>query len=78
MRILFYVFAFIDILDSFHIKKETDNFEKKLFKIFTGGWLIYYALFFVMFWNFKDMQQWIGICIYLFVAYRYWKVWKIG
>ena len=37
MRILFYVFAFIALLDSFHIKKETDNFEKKLFKIFTGG-----------------------------------------
>lgn len=75
MRLYFYVFAFSIISDALDIiRKETKKSRKSFFLFFAGGWLICYAYFFLRYMEVEKIGHWIGIAIYLFIVFLYWRV----
>lgn len=80
MRLLFYIFAFIIMENSWQVltKKTYTIGGRGGYLFFGGGWLIYYALFFLMAGDIKNWRHWIGFIVYLVVAIGYWLVFRYG
>lgn len=77
MKIFFWIGSFIEIMESIELEKGKIDTGKRAYKWFVGGWLIYWGLFFLLAGDFGNMLHKIGIIVYLFLLYHYWKVCRL-